>query len=470
MNNDDLMRMLDIKPENVDADTNDIEIAFDEPVAGTSSYALAVDKWDIAQGEELSNEIHEADLTPEEWTDFHSAYYHMNPILDEDGCLDADRYEYVESLLETPEYHALHTQTQSNNLASKVAAISLGKQWSKLQAERQTCEINGVEQCNNPAAEGKMGSLIAASQAVQQAQERVDEINEIQRMLGSGSGAGDEDGTNNGMGLQSVTDVWNRIKNNARLRRILNLAGRYRRCAQAKQRTKQSHGYDDMVGVELAGEISRLLPIELSKLADEDFELDALRRLVEKQSMCREYRGIEKQGKGPIVVCVDESSSMDGDKIAEAKAFALAMAWVAKHQKRWIALVSFAVGSTGRTCVLPPNKWDQEKLLIWLSNFMGGGTKMTVPYKTVPFELWESDDFNPPKGKTDMIVITDGVVNVGSLMANDFNEWRERENVRSITLIIGNDHAGDLRKTSDEVHNVSKIGLDEGAVQDCFTI
>jgi hypothetical protein len=86
--------------------------------------------------------------------------------------------------------------------------------------------------------------------------------------------------------------------------------------------------------------------VELAKLALPELVLDTLRRLVERQCMQREHRSIEPVGLGPIIVSVDESGSMQGDKAHTAKALALAMAWVARSQKRWCALVAYS-GDSG---------------------------------------------------------------------------------------------------------------------------
>ena len=71
-----------------------------------------------------------------------------------------------------------------------------------------------------------------------------------------------------------------------------------------------THGLDDVVGVVLDGDLGRLLPQELARLAVPEFEDDTLRRLVERQTMCREYRATEPVGKGPILISVDESGSI----------------------------------------------------------------------------------------------------------------------------------------------------------------
>ena len=78
---------------------------------------------------------------------------------------------------------------------------------------------------------------------------------------------------------KAVAALYRRVRNNATLKRICELAGRYRRVAQSKQRRKTTHGLDDVVGVVLDGELGRLLPQELAKLAMPEFEDDTLAAL-----------------------------------------------------------------------------------------------------------------------------------------------------------------------------------------------
>ena len=66
--------------------------------------------------------------------------------------------------------------------------------------------------------------------------------------------------------------------------------------------------------------------VELARLTVPELELDALRRIVERQAQCREYHAVEPVGKGPVIIALDESGSMSGEKIHTAKALALAIA------------------------------------------------------------------------------------------------------------------------------------------------
>jgi uncharacterized protein with von Willebrand factor type A (vWA) domain len=223
-----------------------------------------------------------------------------------------------------------------------------------------------------------------------------------------------------------------------------------------------------MVGITVDDDFSKLLASELAHLDDPDLEDEALLRITSKQAMARDFRGYEKVGKGPIVVCVDESSSMSGDNIYNAKAFALAMARVAKHQGRWCCLVGFSSSyDPGTRVVLPPNRWDEGKLLDWVGHFRAGGTDLDVPIKTLPFEWW--GEIKAPKGKTDIILITDGEMEAPDHLRIPFLDWKKKEKVRMTGLVLGW-NAGELRKVCDDVELIRSISTDEEAISKCLSI
>src|SRR5262249_52952845 len=159
--------------------------------------------------------------------------------------------------------------------------------------------------------------------------EEVKEYCDARDGLGMGEGAPGER-----RNPKAVAEAYKRVRNNPTLRRIAEFAGRFRRVAQSKQRMKTVHGLDDVVGVEMGGDVARLLSHELAKLGIEELELDTLRRIAERQALCRDYSATEPAGKGPIIITLDESGSMT-TTIDAAKGLALALAWIARQQKRW---------------------------------------------------------------------------------------------------------------------------------------
>src|SRR5205085_9702262 len=167
----------------------------------------------------------------------------------------------------------------------------------------------------------------------------------------------------------------------------------------------------------LDGDPGRLLPHELVKLAVPEFELDALRRLVERQCQCREYSATEPVAKGPIVVAVDESGSMEGEKAHTAKALALALAWVARRQRRWVALVAYSGDSGERLLALPPSRWDEAALMDWLAEFIGRGSDLDVPVRELPRYYAE---LRAPRGVTDVLFLTDAKCRLPAAVRDTF--------------------------------------------------
>lgn len=450
----------------------------------TSGTALELDQWDLNRGSEIlerSEPLRKAlgafaEHTDEDYhikcaADFYAAAYKPQPaVCEHPDASIASRAQFMQALLETPEYRSLHESTCLNQMASEMASVEFSGQFvamvEKEGARKEAYEKKHGKQPdpNDPKEQMRqeMAALRAANKAVKAAQKEVDDTAEACKAMGLGQGDAGRP-----LSLSTVGPLFERIKNNARLRAIFNLSGRYRRVAQSRQQSKQIHGYEDMVGITLDDNLATLLSEELAMLCDEDMELDAMRRLLEKESLAAEYRGSEHIAKGPVVICVDESGSMQGQPIANAKAIALAMAWIARHQKRWCALVGYSGGTEGTLCVLPPGMNSDAELLDWLEHFYGGGTPMDVPLAELPGKYWGM--MNAPKGKTDLILITDAIVNVPSTMRDTFLKWKAAEKVRCISLVIG-DRAGDLGQVSDEVHLLNNLNTSEAGVLSCLSI
>lgn len=464
-----------------------------------SETALVLDEWSMRKGREVANgELHaevfkpllmekasDGTLQPVQdqkktdelkklaemaTADFHAAAFEPEVELSKNPK-NQKIAQYMKDLMETPEFQALHNETQYDEEASLFASAKFAQGYVKLEQTESTGDPN----------KDAIVCMRVAYEAGRSAASEVGQLRDVQKAIG-------EFGK---MPPEAISDLFKRVQKSKRLKRICELAGRYRRMAQQKQRVKVKHGRDDVVGVVLDGDVSRMLPQELVCLDVPELELDAMRRIVERQVMCREYRGIETKAKGPIVVVVDESSSMNGDKIANAKALALALAWVAKHQKRWCCLVSFADGAGGAYCVCPPGKIPSieeceerthatgavlprtelvespDAVFEWCEHFYNGGTTMEVPLRTLPSK-WEK--LGCPKGQTDIILITDCEVDVPPPLAQSFNAWKAREQVKMTTLVVDSHNAGDVARVSDSVHIVPEITVGSDAVGDVLSI
>lgn len=437
--------------------------------------AVKVDDWGARRGRDLmaeSERIRATGIDETAAADFHAVAFDPSPEL-MPACTDKTRHEFLKQLLDTPEFQALHTDTLLDDTASEIAAAALAEQYAALRKSEEKPPPAKPEKPGQAGA-GKAGGkedpmghemavLRAVGKALADAGKEVDECKEAAAALGMGPGS-----PGGPMDPKALAALFKRVKNDPTLRRICELAGRFRRVAQSKQRLKQIHGMDDMVGVEPGGDLGRLLPMELAKLAVPELELDTLRRLVERQTLCRAYQSVEPVGKGPIIVCIDESGSMYGEKGHTAKALALAMAWVARHQRRWCGLVAYS-GDTGqRVLALPPARWDEGLLMGWLVEFIGGGSDIDVPVREMP-QIYA--ELKAPEGKTDVVFITDAECKIPKPIKERFNAWKQEAQARLITLLLG-DHRNlsSLADVSDEAHIVPSLAATEGAVERVLSV
>lgn len=453
MNPEELLKMLDLGgAEPTPPGSSDV-IVSGEPSSPGSPTALEMDEWGLRRGRELvsaSERWQSLALGEHAAADFFAAAFEPDPRL-LPSCIDPLRREFIEQLFDTPEYHELHAATRLDDTASEIAATHFATQFADLQKSPVVAPSTTE---GGESMDREMATLRAVGKALAAAREEVGELNEAASALGMGPGAV---GTSD---PEAVAALFKRVRGDAALRRICELAGRYRRVAQSRQRRKVIHGLDDVVGVEPGGDLARLLPHELAKLAVPELEIDTLRRLVERQTLCREHHATEPVGKGPIIVTVDESGSMQGEKVHTAKALALALAWIARQQKRWTALVAYSGDSGERILVLPPGKWDETALADWLTAFIGHGSDLDVPVRELP-RMYA--DTKAPAGVTDVILVTDAQCSIPEDVRQSFLAWKSSAQVRAIALVVDNP-PGDLEFVSDEVHSVRSLDADESAV------
>ncbi len=414
-----------------------------------SPTALDIDAWGLRRGRDLaaeSDRLKAAGVGDYAAADFFWAAFDPDPRMLA-GCVDPRRHRFLARLFDTPGYRSLHAATRLDDTAAGIAAAHFAGQFAELAEETApAASADGMRE--------EVVALRAAGRAVADAGREVGELHEAPAAFGLGPGSpGAADPA-------AIAALYRRVRADTGLRRVCDLAGRFRRVARSRQRIKVGHGLDDVTGVEPGGDVGRLLPVELARLTVPEFELDALRRIAERQALCREYSAVEPAGKGPVIVSVDESGSMQGAKAETAKALALAVAWVARRQRRWVGLVAYSGDSGERLLALPPGRWDEHALVGWVSAFLGRGSSLDVPVRELP-DYYRR--LGAPAGVTDILFVTDAECRIPADMAARFNAWRRSVKARVVSLVVGSD-PGDLSAVSDECHRVVELAPDAAAV------
>jgi uncharacterized protein with von Willebrand factor type A (vWA) domain len=258
-----------------------------------------------------------------------------------------------------------------------------------------------------------------ASAAVEQLREAMEGLEHV-TFISPGTNAGVDGEAADGAQVRSLAA---RLRDSSRLRAIAKLAGRFKRIASAKRRSRVHHGADEIVDVEQGADLGRLLPLELALLVHPSTKLLAMRNLLEQS--CLQYRleGTETLGKGPLVVCIDKSGSMEGEKDVWATAVALALLDVAQAEKRPFALLCFDASIKHESIVVPGELLPDAALFVAAD----GGTDID---KVARRGLEIIEQRPGALRHADIVLITDGGSN-----SDNASELRERAAKLNVSIV-----------------------------------
>ena len=310
---------------------------------------------------------------------------------------------------------AAHAKAKSQALQDQAQALS-----------DQLSQAFGDFNQSFDAQQGSIGR--ALRQALEQA---ADEAQEQQRMAQSfGIGAGDGKPVSGKERLQLAEA----LQVHPKIRDIAKMAGRMQMLALNKRKNRTLHPPTEIVNVTLGDDLGNVLPSELMLLADPDTEDEFIQRYAEKRLMQYDLRGIEREGQGPMVVCVDESASTAGVVEMWEKSIALSLFAIARREKRAFAIVHF-----GNESEITVRKWAKAKdatpteLIDMAQHFFNGGTDFERPLKEA---VQVMDDAAFKKG--DVVFITDGEAQVSDeFLHGEFARVKREKEFNVISVVIG---------------------------------
>jgi uncharacterized protein with von Willebrand factor type A (vWA) domain len=257
------------------------------------------------------------------------------------------------------------------------------------------------------------------------------------------------------------------LAGNEKLKKLVQMVGRMKEHALALRRKIFERTNEEMFEVGIGSEVSRLLPHELVTFKHPVLRKDFARRFVDNELLLYSLRGIEEKGKGPVVVCLDGSSSMMGDKEIWAKALTLTLLEIARRQRRLFRAICFSSADTPlQTFDLNPRERygvDMGKVMALAEYFPGGGTDFETPLNAAR-ECVRQSRFK----RGDIVFITDGECQVSPEWAENFRAEKEELgfSLFSILIDVGSSSLGTLKEFSDKITTVSRL-TSEG-VKDLF--
>lgn len=186
---------------------------------------------------------------------------------------------------------------------------------------------------------------------------------------------------------------------------IAKLAGRMFAALKALKASRVAAAPEEVHSIELGNDVGRLLPTELMHLG-EPTEVLLLARIVDRRALQYAMRGRAEVSRGPLVVALDESSSMhdEGDRARNvwAKAAAIALARTALDDGRAVTVVHYSTSCTETK--IPARA--PEKLVALARHFLGGGTDICQALKRAAAAV--ADMAAEGDKGADVVLVSDG--------------------------------------------------------------
>jgi len=252
------------------------------------------------------------------------------------------------------------------------------------------------------------------------------------------------------------------LREDKKLQKISLLAGKLKLLALKGNDGFSKRKYTHIDSVEPGRSLDKLIPMELGYLALSETKGAFMKKYVQGELMQRKYGGKVKKGKGPIVICIDSSGSMDGDREVYTKALSLTLLEASRKEKRSFFAIHFSSGR--RSADLYVNSFTKNSpysvkdALELAQYFEGGGTDYKEPLKRAMDVINNVSEFS----KAEIIFLTDGQASLDYGFITDLNAWKAKKNVKISGVLIEaySQKDGPLEKVSDEIHNIKSLALE----------
>ena len=291
------------------------------------------------------------------------------------------------------------------------------------------------------------------------APQMIDEFNEddeLGKMLGLGHDLSDAS-PKKGKGIGR--NLLNSVKRNPSLMEVFKKAGSLLEAMESKK-VKDQNCNDNLTGIIQGRNLRHLTTGSRNLLCDPVTENLFYDKFCRNQLDIFDYEGEIDKSRGPIMLLVDESGSMQGNRFLLAKAIAVAFAHLATKEKRNITIVFFNSSVSAvytikdKKCVCLGNgeKFDLDFSVLlnaMATKEVRGGTNFDKPFN-------KAFDLNPLEDKADMIMVTDGNAPI-SIQTIEKIESYKREGMKFYSILLGISKTS-LDKFSDQVIDIEAMG------------
>ncbi|OUM85377.1 MAG: hypothetical protein BAA01_03720 [Bacillus thermozeamaize] len=403
--------------------------------------------------------------------DMWAGLFKMKPELltEVDPALEMNR-QLMERVMNENGFHEFREFTRLDDLASALGTVKYTETvlgWIDEQAKQNQSFRQALQQVMSGEGDAVQQAVKALAKALEQngqvlakslsraAKDAIQTKDNLKSLLG-GIEAGSGDAELKKVPLRDQLALAEKLSAEPKLKEIAQWAGRLKLIARQKQRSKHRESIDRS-GITRGNQVEKLLPSELAAFSSPITKSDFLRRFAEGQTLQYDTKGKEQLGKGPIILCLDQSGSMS-DQDTIAKGFVLALMSISRKQHRDFALIPFSNEA------LAPKIYGKGRITIndmiqLAAQFLDGGTNFEKPLKNAAAVI-EQSNFN----RADVIFVTDGEADVSDKFLENWNALKLKKDFRVLSLLLGTAKEFTVSKFSDRVVKAKNL-LDDAAHQ-----
>lgn len=252
-----------------------------------------------------------------------------------------------------------------------------------------------------------------------------------------------DDGKLNSESYEEKIAVAAKLRTFKKINKLSEMIGRFRASASTLQKKRTKEEGQEIYDVQLGNEIHKVLPSEKLFLANEKTKKSFYKKYYQKELLSYKYKNSRISSKGPIICCIDTSTSMEGDHEVWSKSVAMALLDIAYKQKREFVAILFSY-RVGEVIEFNKNKVEPSKIYSLATSFYGSGTNFIEPL-TESLKL-----INRAKYKyADIVFITDGEAPLDEEFIEYFNKQKEEKQFRMITVNVSDKIEKALNRIND---------------------
>lgn len=218
-----------------------------------------------------------------------------------------------------------------------------------------------------------------------------------------------------------------------KLQRLAERIGRLREVQKSSLRTDRQESYEEVAGITYGSDLSLVIPDEWHDYFHPLRNIYFKKKFADEALCLYDMAGKKEKGRGSIIICLDNSGSMQGPKEEASKAVAIALLEMAVKGKRDFVVIMFGGPDDElRVFEVPGGRCEFEQLVEIGEYFLcSSGTDFERPLQEALRFL--AKDKYPG---ADIVFITDGVCAISPEFLEQYRAEKKARKFRTVSVLV----------------------------------